>query len=70
MAPSTPAALAIPNDELLPNFQQYCFSERFARALQPEPGFDDLQYRAHQICFVANFARETTGQDLSVNQLA
>jgi hypothetical protein len=70
MSSSTPAAPAIPHEELLPAIQQHCFSERVARALQREPGFEGLLYRAHQICFVAHFARETTGQELSVNQLA
>jgi formamidopyrimidine-DNA glycosylase len=70
MASSTPAAPAIPHEELLPSLQQHCFSQRVARALQREPGFEDLLYRAHQSCFVAHFARETTGQELSVNQLA
>jgi hypothetical protein len=70
MASATAAGPAIPHDELLAAIQQYCFSERVARALQQEPGFDDLQYRAHQIYFIADFARETPGQDLSINQLA
>jgi hypothetical protein len=70
MASSTPAAPATPHEELLPTLQQHCFSERVARALQRESGFEGLLYRAHQICFVAHFAWETTGQELSVNQLA
>jgi hypothetical protein len=39
MAWSTPAAPAIPNEELLTNLQKYCFNERIVRTLQPEPGF-------------------------------
>jgi hypothetical protein len=70
MVSSTPVPRAIPHEELLPTLQRDCFSERVARPLQREPGFDDLRYRAHQICFVDHFARETTGQELSVSQLA
>jgi hypothetical protein len=70
MASSTPPAPAIPHEELLQALQQHYFSERVARALQREPDFEGLLYRAHQICFVAHFARETLGQELSVNQLA
>jgi hypothetical protein len=70
MISSTPAVPAIPHEELLLIIQRYWFSERIARALQREPDFDDLRYRAHQICFVARFARETIGQELSISQLA
>jgi hypothetical protein len=70
MVCSTPAARAIPHGELLPILQRYCLSERLARQFPREPGFDDLRYRWHQICFVAHFARETTGLELSVSQLA
>jgi hypothetical protein len=67
MVSSTQAAPAIPHEELLPTIQRYCFSEQVAHALQREPGFDDLRYRAHQIYFVAHFARETTGQELLIS---
>jgi hypothetical protein len=70
MVSSIPTAPAIPHEKLLPTLQRYCFSERVARVFQREPSFDDLRYRAHQICFVAHFARETTDQELLVNQLA
>jgi hypothetical protein len=40
------------------------------QTLQREPGFGELQYRSHQICFVADFVCQTAGQELSVNQLA
>jgi AraC-like DNA-binding protein len=70
MVSSTQASRAIPHEELLPTLQRYCFSEGVAGTLQREPGFDDLRYRAHQIRFVAHFAREITGQELSIGQLA
>jgi hypothetical protein len=38
--------------------------------LQREPGFGELRYRSHEICFVADFARETADQELLANQLA
>jgi hypothetical protein len=68
-APAAPAAPAIPDEELLSSLQKYCFNEWMVRTLQREPGFGELRYQSHQICFVADFARETAGQELSVNQL-
>jgi hypothetical protein len=52
MVSSTPAALAIPHEELLPQLQQYCFNNRMVRMLQREPIFDELQYLSHRIYFV------------------
>jgi hypothetical protein len=37
--------------------------------LQREPGFEELAHWSHQTCFVADFARETAGQELSVDQI-
>jgi hypothetical protein len=70
MASSTSAASAIPDEKLISNLQKYCFNELMVRTFQREPGFEELRYRSHQICFVADFARETAGQEMSVNQLA
>jgi hypothetical protein len=67
--PATPAAPAIPHQELLPRVQEYCFHERIVRILARELGFADLRYRSHQICFVADFARQTAGLELSMKQL-
>jgi hypothetical protein len=61
---------AIPDEEFLPSLQKYCFSERMVQIFQQEPGFGELSYRSHQICFVMDFTRETVDQKLSVNQLA
>jgi hypothetical protein len=61
---------AVPDEELLSSLQKYCFNEWMARTLQREPSFGDLLYRSHQICFVADAAQETAGQQLSVDQLA
>jgi hypothetical protein len=62
MESSTPAAEAIPYETLLPRLAQYCVTERMTRALQRELGFDELQFRVHQICFVQNFSeREGNG---------
>jgi hypothetical protein len=68
MASSTPAAPAIPDEEFLSSIQKYYFNERMVRTLQRESSFGELRYRSHQICFVADFAHETAGQELSVNQ--
>jgi hypothetical protein len=70
MFPSTPAVPAIPHGELLPTVQEYYFHERIVRILAREPGFADLRYRLHQICFVADFARRTAELELSVKKLA
>jgi hypothetical protein len=39
------------------------------RTLQREPGFAELQYRWHLICFVSNFTRDKVDQKISVAQL-
>jgi hypothetical protein len=39
-------------------------------ALQREPGFGQLQYRSHQICFVQNFAQREGNQTLSIMQVS
>jgi hypothetical protein len=70
MESSTPAAPAIPHEELLPQLLQYCLSERMARMLQREPDFDQLRFRSHQIYFVKDFAQRNDGQDLSIHQLS
>jgi hypothetical protein len=70
MESSTPAAPAIPHEELLPQLLQYCSSERMTRMLQREPGFDQLRFRSHQIYFVKGFAQRNGGQDLSIYQLS
>jgi hypothetical protein len=69
MASSTSAVHAIPNEELLPGFQKHCINERTVGTLQREPNFGQLRYWFHQRWFLANFARETAGQELSVSQL-
>jgi hypothetical protein len=38
------------------------------RALRREPGFDELQFRAHQICFVQKFSEREANRTLSINQ--
>jgi hypothetical protein len=38
--------------------------------LQREPGFEELSYRSHQICFVNEFARRNDGYALSMCQLS
>jgi hypothetical protein len=40
------------------------------RALQREPGFAELEFRAHQICFVQNFSEREVNHTLSTNQLS
>jgi hypothetical protein len=70
MDSSTPAAPAIPHEELLPKLLQYCLSERMTRVLQCEPGFDQLRFRSHQIYFVKDFAQRNGGQDLLIHQLS
>jgi hypothetical protein len=70
MASSTPAAPAIPHEELLPQLQKYCFSERMVRLLQREPVFGELQYRPHQIYFVHDFALRNNHPELSTRQLS
>jgi hypothetical protein len=70
MESSTPAAAAIPSEELLPSLAQYCLTERMVRALQREPGFAELEFRAHQICFVQNFSEREANQTLSTNELS
>jgi hypothetical protein len=49
MESSTPAAAAIPSEELLSSLAQYCLTERMIRAVQREPGFAELEFRAHQM---------------------
>jgi hypothetical protein len=56
MESSTPAAPAIPHEELLPLLLRYCLSELMTRKLQRESGFDQLRFRSHQIYFVKDFA--------------
>jgi hypothetical protein len=70
MASFTSGAPAIPDEELLPSLQKYCFNEWMIWILRREPGFEELQYRSHPIYIVADFVRETAGQELSVNQFA
>jgi hypothetical protein len=73
MASSTPAALAapaIPDEEFLGSLQKHCFNERMIETPLQGSGFGELRNRSHQICFVADFAREMVAQELSVNQLA
>jgi hypothetical protein len=70
MESSTPAAAAIPNKELIPSLAQYCLTERMVRALQREPGFAELEFRAYQICFVQNFSEREANHTLSTNQLS
>jgi hypothetical protein len=70
MESSTPAAAAIPSEELLPSLTQYCLTERMIHALQREPGFAELELRAHQICFVQNFSGRQTNHTLSINRLS
>jgi hypothetical protein len=70
MESSTPAAPAIPHEELLPQLLQYCLNERMTGMLHREPGFDQLRFRSHQIYFVKDFAQRNSGQDLSIHQLS
>jgi hypothetical protein len=70
MEPHTLAALAISHKQLLPSIQQYCFNERMVRTFQRGPGFNELQYRSHQICFVSSFAWDKVDRELSIAQLA
>jgi hypothetical protein len=69
MESSTPTALAIPHEELLPSFQKYCLDERMVQAFQREPCFRQLQYRLHQVYFVNEFSRRELNEDLSIRQL-
>jgi hypothetical protein len=39
------------------------------RALQREPDFADLEFRAHWICFVENFSEREANDTLSTNQI-
>jgi hypothetical protein len=66
----TPAAAAIPSEEHLPSLAQYCLTERMVRAFQREPGFAELEFRAHQICFVQNFVEREANHTLSTNQIS
>jgi hypothetical protein len=70
MESSTAATQTISIKRLLSNLQEYCFSERTARMLQREPGFEELSYRSHQIYFVNEFARRNDGHALSMRQLS
>jgi hypothetical protein len=70
MKSSTQTAVAIPSEELLPSLAKYCLTERMVRALQREPGFAELEFRAHQICFVQNFSERNVNHTLSTNQLS
>jgi hypothetical protein len=69
LASSMPAVPAIPHEELLPQPQNYCFSERMVRIIQREPVFGDLQSRFHQIYFVHDFALRNGCPELSARQL-
>jgi hypothetical protein len=69
MESSTPAALAIPHEELLPRLQKYCLDERMVQAFQREPCFRELQYRLHRVYFVNEFSRRELNEDLSTRQL-
>jgi hypothetical protein len=40
------------------------------RILQREPGFEELNYRSHQIYFVNEFAQRNDGHALSLRQLS
>jgi hypothetical protein len=41
-----------------------------AKALQREPGFAQLQFRAHQIYFIYDFAQRKGDQELSISKLS
>jgi hypothetical protein len=66
----TPAALAIPHEQLLPSLAQYYFNEQMVRALRRELDFVGLEFRAHQICFAQNFFQREAIQTLSINRLS
>jgi hypothetical protein len=70
MESSTPAAAAIRSGEILSTLAQYFLTERMARALQREPGFVELEFRAHQTCFVQKFSEREANHTLSTNQLS
>jgi hypothetical protein len=70
MESSTAAAPAISLERLLPNLQEYCFSERTVRIFQHEPRFEELTYRSHQIYFVNEFTQRNDGHFLSLRQLS
>jgi hypothetical protein len=67
---STLAAEPIPHKKLLSRLAQSCLDELMVRALRPEPGFDELQFRAHHKCFVQNFSELEAKRTLSVNQFS
>jgi hypothetical protein len=70
MESSTLAAATIPSEELLLSLAQYCLTERMVRALQRESDFAELEFRAHQICFVQNFSEREANHTLSTNQIS
>jgi hypothetical protein len=70
MTSSTPAAPAIPHEYLLSWLREYCFTEQMLRALERQPDFAEVQFRAHQICFVQDFPQRKANHTLSVHQLS
>jgi hypothetical protein len=70
MESSTPAMPAIPHEQLLPNIQQYYFSERIVRMLQREPASGELKRQSHHVEFVRDFALRNGNQRFLVRQLS
>jgi hypothetical protein len=70
MESSTAAAPAISLERILPNLQEYCFSERTVGILQRERGFEELSHILHRIYFVNEFAQRNDGHALSLRQLS
>jgi hypothetical protein len=67
---STPAAPAIPREQLLLSLVQYCFNDRMIHALPRERDFVGLEFQVHQICFIQIFSQREASQALLMNQLS
>jgi hypothetical protein len=69
MAKPCSAAPAIPLAELWGPILQNCLGETSPFALQQNPEFRELQFRAHQICSLVNWARPEPRTEISNGSL-
>jgi hypothetical protein len=69
MAKSCPAAPAIPLAELWGSILQNCLDEISLFALQQNAELRELQFRAHQIVYLVNWAPPEPRTEISIGSL-
>ena len=69
MAKPCPAAPAIPLAQLWGDVLRNCLGETSLFALQQNAEFRELQFRAHQIVYLVNWARTERRTEISIGSL-